>query len=105
MVHDCALTETTVCAIISACGQSGVRVLKFGGLYISFIAPRVKREAPQVSTEPDHTAQNVEALERDEGEVRAERIRMLMIENPMEYESLLRDGELDDEPGESELDE
>jgi hypothetical protein len=50
---------------------------------------------------PDHARQNADTLKKDEVEVRAERLRMLMIEDPMEYERQLRDGELTDEPGES----
>ena len=95
--------------IIDSCGKAGVRVLRYGGLYLAF-GPAPAREVPQeypilavppLPKAPDHARQNVETLERDEEELRAEQLRMLMIENPVEYERQLRDGELNDEPGES----
>src|ERR1700744_5779822 len=105
------LPASEVCAIIEACGKAGVRVLKFGGLYLqlgpapvklSGIYPLLDPKAPLPQTGPDHARQNAETLQRDEEEIRAEQLRMLMIENPLEYERQLRDGELsDDESRES----
>lgn len=96
-----------VCAIIEACGKAGVRTLRLGDLYLSL---GEKPEQPEVlrgtsfQPMPDHAKQNAAALDHDEEEVRAEQLRMLMIENPMEYERQLRDGELGDEPTEPEDD-
>ena len=106
------LPPADVCSIIEACGKAGVRILKYGNLYLNLGPPKPKEEplpnypilpvtAP-LPLGPDHVKQNETALEMDEQEVKAERLRMLMIEDPMEYERQLRDGELDDEPGESE---
>jgi len=85
-------------------------VFKSGDLYIAFGPAPIRQETYPLATVgeavPNHAAQNAEALERDEDEIKAERLRMLMIENPMEYERQLRDGELDDanESDESESD-
>jgi hypothetical protein len=92
------LSGQELCAIIEACGKAGVRIVKLPGIYL-VLGPRpaspaslaVAREAG-----PDHRAQNNEALALDELAVKEERMRMLMIEDPLEYERLLKDGELDE---------
>ena len=108
------LLAADVCAIIEACGKAGVRIFKQGNLYLALgEAPKIEAvypmlpvtPLPQAPVGPDHARQNAETLANDEDELRAEQLRMLMIENPMEYERLLRDGELSDEPSESDDDE
>lgn len=99
------LPSAAVCAIIEACGKAGVRVFKYGELYFSMDAtpqtyPLIVPGDRIVPAAPDHARQNADTLERDEDEVRDEQLRMLMLENPMEYERQLRDGELEDEPSE-----
>lgn len=105
-----ALPGSEVCAIIEACGKADVRVLRYKGLYLARGPARPKPPAENplpspgypVIPVPDHPRQNAEALARDEEEVKAERLRMLMIEDPIEYERQLRDGELEeDEPEQS----
>ena len=98
-----------VCEIIKACGEAGVQVFKFGSLYLR-LGPIARKNAtipgpvyPMVRV-PNHTQQNLEALEIDEQAVKEERLRMMMIENPMEYERQVMAGELD-ESREPELDE
>jgi hypothetical protein len=98
-----------ICRIIESCGKAGVRVLKYGNLYLNLgPAPaKIVSDYPILPlTAPlpkpvDHARQNADTLAHDEEEIRAEQLRMLMIEDPMEYERQLKDGELDDEPGES----
>lgn len=103
---DIDLSSADVCGIIESCGKAGVRILKYGNLYLSLGPAPLKITHYPLSSDPrtpDHVRQNVETLQRDEEEVRAERLRMLMIEDPVEYERQLRDGELENEPGESDL--
>jgi hypothetical protein len=83
-------------------------VFKCDNLYLTFgPAPeKIVTEYPMVvSGVPNHAQQNADTLALDEEELRAEQLRMLMIEDPVEYERQLRDGELSDERRESELDE
>jgi hypothetical protein len=99
-----------ISSIIEACGKAGVRVLKYRGLYLALGPAPEKQEvicypllppgSPLPAKGPDHARQNADTLQHDEEELRAEQLRMLMIENPMEYERQLRDGELTDEPAE-----
>lgn len=104
--QDFTMPGSEICAIIESCGKAGLRVLKYGNLYLQFgpSSPSKHWESqgevsdyPLVTT-PDHAKQNAETLQADEDTLRAEQLRMLMIENPMEYERQLRDGELTDEP-------
>lgn len=87
--------------------------MTFGNLHVEFGPAPVTSEPtypllpphalyPADALAPDHAQQNAATLVEDELSVKAEQLRMLMIENPMEYENALRDGELtEDEPGES----
>jgi hypothetical protein len=103
------LPPASVCEIILACGKAGVRILKYGNLYLALGPAPEKVEQyplaiPGAPLIPDHAKQNADTLLRDEDEIRAEQLRMLMIENPMEYERQLRDGELNDEPSADDTD-
>ena len=98
------LPPDTICSIIEACGKAGVRVFKYGNLYLN-LGPAPEKVGgypilPITAPLPkpvDHARQNVDALQHDEDELRAEQLRMLMLENPVEYERQLRDGELTEE--------
>lgn len=98
MVHEQGklLMTNDIATIIEACGKAGVRTLKYGSLYLAF-GPAPEKVPVILDQFPDHDAINAETLERDEQEIRDERLRMMMIEDPVEYERQLRDGELTDE--------
>lgn len=90
------LMPNDIATIIEACGKAGVRTLKYGDLYLAF-GPAPKIENKIEAAIPDHDAINAETLEQDEQEIRDERLRMMLIEDPVEYERQLRDGELTDD--------
>ena len=79
-----------------------MRVLKWGDLYLSFglptsvMTPSYIPEPPLVQ-EPNHKQQNLDTLRQDEDTLRAEQLRMMLLEDPMEYERQLRDNELDED--------
>lgn len=98
------LSAQDIAGIIKACGDAGVRTFKYGHLYFA-LGPAPQKQYPLLPASiprppvgPDHAKQNAETLERDEEEIKAERLRMLMIEDPVEFERQVRDGELTDEP-------
>ena len=97
-----SLPAESICLIIEASGKAGVRVLKWGDLYLSFglptsvMTPSYIPEPPLVQ-EPNHKQQNLDTLRQDEDTLRAEQLRMMLLEDPMEYERQLRDNELDED--------
>lgn len=96
-----SLSREDISAIIEVAAKSGVKVFRGAGLYLNFSSHQAISELPTPAV--DHRGQNLEALKQDEEDLRAEQLRMLMIEDPVEYERQLRDGELSDEPGESDI--
>lgn len=110
-----SLKSEEVCAIIRACGESGVRVLKFAELYVQFgpkaeperqspdprVMDKAKSEEPSsTDTEMSATAIQIdqETLAKLEDQAKRERVQRLMLENPGEYERLLSSGDLEDDP-------
>lgn len=117
-----ALSVQEVCTIIEACGKARVASLKFGDLQVDFgsqatlPAPlahegspwlpfipqaRALAEAP-VPTPAKEIADTLKkeaerALAQDELNVRTEQFSQLAIENPVAYEEMLTNGELDED--------
>lgn len=97
------LTPADVCAIIKACGEAQVRVLKFAGLYVRFdktVENAVVAASPPVpEAEISETTQKIheEALAQDEVRLKQDQLDQMWIENPQEAERLLLAGELEDE--------
>lgn len=100
------LSVEELCAIIKTCGESGVRVIKFPGFYVSF-GPTAKPsplEAPNPAAKTDEpvklvaaqTAVAAKAHLLEEIQTREEQLAMMMIENPVEAEKLILAGELED---------
>jgi hypothetical protein len=109
------LSSRDLSAIIKVCGESRVAELKFGDLHVRFDTPVEQvmrlygdqiREAAANSTPSnrpdtaisaiqDHLAQ--ESLERDEFDVKEDRLAQMIIENPLEAERLLIEGKLDED--------
>jgi hypothetical protein len=99
------LTPAEVCAILKACGEAQVRVLKFANLYVQFDkkvepARTAVAEAPAPTTEAEisETNQKIheDALAQDEQAVRQDQLDQMWIENPLEAERILLAGELED---------
>lgn len=105
------LSTNDVCQIIEASAKAGVTELKFGGLHVRFgktveqkelgASPSPVQHAPQSYsvadlTEEQHQTQSRQSLEDEEIKTREERLARLLVEDPMAYEQMLRDGELTD---------
>lgn len=109
------LTAVEVCAILEACAKAQVRELKFGALYVNR-GPQSPVESESVPaalgapapvqlptpipvaamTEAQHTQQSAAAIEQAELEAKEERLALLAIEDPVEYERQVMAGELEE---------
>jgi hypothetical protein len=102
------LTPGDVCAIIKACGESQVRVLKFAGLHLEFepkgsaeqaisVVPAERTPEPpaEAPAETQLQAEAERSLVQDELAYREDEIAQMLIENPMRAEQLLTDGGLE----------
>lgn len=105
MAEKSALSPEQVCAIIKACGESQVRVLKFAGLYVEFertpLTPVVAEEVlPPPATEMAESQLKIEegrGILQRELQIRDDQVAQMMIENPVLAEQLLMDGDLADD--------
>lgn len=106
-----------MCLILRACAESKVRELKFAGLHVSFGKPTEETPAPALPpmgnpatpvelTSPvqsaaeiatEQTKQNDKSLAQAEIEAKDMQLALLAIEDPMEFERQLMNGELTDE--------
>ncbi len=70
--------------------------LQFGDApEVSYVeAPRVKRG--KKIAEPNHEQENKDSLELDELRTKEEQVAMLILEDPVEFERQLADGELEE---------
>lgn len=98
---DNILTPADVCAILKACGDSQVRVLKFANLYVQFETKAQNATEPFTAgpdTEISETNKIIEreSLAQDEQAVRQDQLDQMWIENPLEAERILLAGELQD---------
>lgn len=108
------LSSEDACRIIEVSAKAGVVELQFNGLHVKFgktveqliaegtppypYMPQTSAPAPVTAlTEEQHETQTKEALELDELRTKEEQLARALIENPIEYERLLRDGELVDD--------
>lgn len=103
------LSSQEVDAIIRSCRENGVTSLKVRDLEITFSQPvkvsEDKKPTPEVSvpvpemTDAEIKIKNREALEHDEVSLKEDRIANLLITDPLKYEQMLLDGELEDDDG------
>lgn len=104
MAHECKivfLSAQDVCSIIESCAKTKIRTFKFHNLEMDF-SPAPDIESPklhEVVPAPDHERINADTLKQDTQVSREERLEMLLIEDPVEYERQIREGVLLDEPG------
>lgn len=99
------LSTKEVCRIIKLGKKAGLSELKFGELHVSFKSPieqvaKATMRQPRIPSVPvkaptENTQK--EALAQDELRLREDQLAMALIEDPVRYEQLLRDGELSDE--------
>jgi hypothetical protein len=91
------LKSKDIIAIIKACGQSQVKEFSFGGLQLSFAAK--EEEVPQViqfhSVDEPHKP-HPDEFKADEERIKTRQLEDMLLENPLMYEQLLAQGELED---------
>lgn len=104
-----ALSSDDVVRIIEASAKCGVGVLKFQDLMVSFgkqVEPEVvlpgnpannSASMVEAPTEQQLQTQGQNALEKSELELREEQLSELAITNPLEFERLINQGELEDD--------
>lgn len=98
-----ALSSQEVCAILEAGAKNGVSVLKFGDLLVRFgrhATPTTAIPEPATTatvTPETHEAQTKDTLEVEELRLREQELAELQITDPLKYEQMLEDGDLDEE--------
>jgi hypothetical protein len=89
-----SLSSSDIIDIIRASYESGVRELEFQGLRVSF--EEKPKPLEMVITAAPHTPESLERdLEENEFEVKQKMLDELMISDPLKYEELLTQGELE----------
>jgi hypothetical protein len=103
------LTGQEISSIIELCARANVRKLSYCGLHLEFGEPTdvIRSASPPVVSEPtratvpalteeQHTKQTTESLANEEARTKEDRLSIMMIEDPVEYERLVNSGELID---------
>ena len=106
------MTASEIREIILVSAQSNVLELEFQGLRLKFgergpakplvtpsRAPETTRPAEAALSDSEHTTQTQESILEREAEVKRERLALMQIEDPLQYEKLVASGELEDEGG------
>lgn len=96
------LSSRDICDILEACAKSKVTSLQFGGLIVSFGTPAAstipneeKSNAVTTITEQHETSTRA-AIEHDELVLREDQLANALVENPVLFEQMIKDGELED---------
>ena len=92
-----------ICRIIEVCAKAGVSSIESGNLKLSFLAQvpvqlPVRPEGGQTQPQPatNHEEQSQASLEIDELHEKEERIAMMILEDPLEFERQLVAGDLEE---------
>ena len=106
-----AFTAQDISAIIRECKQQGVASLTVGDLHLVFEPKAQTTSVPEVPvetkppeaaiSEQDRSKQAKEVLEQDELEYRQRQIDEMLINDPLEAERLIEQGELVEDESES----
>lgn len=112
------LSSEDVCSILETSAKAGVTKLLFRDLHVEFgtksedqvidltklqlldypVVQQNRGSAPVGElTEKQHDSLKKDSLEDEEMRLRQERLALAMVEDPVLYEQLLRDGELNDD--------
>lgn len=102
-----SFTADELCRIIDSCAARGVQSFSLGGLELTFGADpqfieteiqEVPRRGKRVALvpEPDHEQNEKDSVEHEELRLKEEQVAMLILEDPVEFERQLADGELED---------
>lgn len=90
------LSAKEICSIIRAGASSRVKVLRYLGLEIQYSSDDVSVVTPSTFTGP-LVPVSQETFEQNAHAAKKERLDLMMIEDPAEYERLLASGELEDD--------
>ena len=83
-----------VCSILETCSKNNVRELTFGALSVSFGPERPTETPAEIPAPINHEKINRATLADEEVRLRAETLALLAIEDPIEYERQIMNGEL-----------
>lgn len=93
------LKSDEVCALIKACGESGVSSLKWGNLQVSFERSPKEPETPPAIPDTEISEEIAQSgtrrLEQEEFNTKEDELATMLIENPLEYERMLTNRELE----------
>lgn len=102
MIFNKKFNATDVCQILQACATLKVSELSVGDLKISFQAT-VLTKSPTIGSPFNHSpptsvgdASSIEFDPTEERELREDQLAMMQIEDPLMYEKLLANGELEE---------
>jgi len=99
MKSEITMASEDICRIIEQCGKTGVSVLKYGPLEISFDVVRTSVESPypeiENSAEKSREIHQTTILQQ-EIETKEDMLSRLQIEDPVELEKLIMSGDLND---------
>jgi hypothetical protein len=103
------LTKDEILEIIGSCATANISHFKYGGLELSFSGNEKTNSSRTENLEPpkptgaallvQHEQQDIEYLKEEEARLKEERISMMLIEDPLQAEKLILNGELDLEEG------
>lgn len=91
------LNPQDICRILQACAKTKVKEFKLGDFSVSFEEkPGIKPvESPTLITGSAESVEQ-ESIARDEVDIRERQMAEMLIEDPLMYEKLLEQGELED---------
>jgi hypothetical protein len=106
----CSFTADEVCCILDKCSNLGIATLTLGDLHFQFkckleeipIAPVTDSQPPAKPVDLDKEAKD--ALVQDELRAKEDRLAMLLVEDPQEFERQICAGELTEDDGEPDED-
>lgn len=95
-----ALLAAEICAIIEVCGKAGVRSLQYQGLRLNFgqiDKAQAIEQVPITQEQIEKQAAQASALQtKDEFKAKDEFLADLQLTDPVKYEQMIRDDELEE---------
>lgn len=88
-----------ICRLIKVCHETGVTKVEFGNLVVQFATKEPGADTPkqEFSIPRQVVETEAEAIASHEVKIKEDKLDLLLIENPAEYERLVLAGELDEE--------
>lgn len=99
MSNNITMASEDICRIIDLCGKSGVSVLKYGPLEISFGSHPTARTTPY--PEIENSAEkalliHTDTISKEEVETKDDLLSRLQVEDPVALERLIMSGDIED---------